>query len=141
MRKPETVPDSKQMRKPEPAQVPPAPRSEPAAPPKPASPPEPVAPAAAAAPKDEPAKETPAPDPGPSKHLELMALATEIERSPLPRRRREQLIEHLATIAGQVEEGELEWAEVEDAIVLVMKHPDIARRVVPLLASLLDEAA
>jgi hypothetical protein len=71
----------------------------------------------------------------------LIAIAQEIERSNVPKRRREQLIEHLATIAGQVEEGGLEWAEVEDAIVLVMKHPDIARRLVPVLARLLDEAA
>ncbi len=99
---------------------------------------EPAPAPAAIAPQPPPVPAPPAPA---DEAAALMELATEIERSTLPRRRREQVIEHLATIAGQVEEGDLDWAEVEDTIVLVMKHPEIARLVVPVLSRLLNLAA
>ena len=85
--------------------------------------------------------ESPSAAVAPNGALEVMAVAAELEELGVPMRHRAALRAALADLSRQMESPPVYWDSVRQAIGLAMDHPDLARRVLPLLLPYLDQAA
>ena len=93
-------------------------------PPRPADPPEPL---------QEWAPDSPA--------AQLVALASELENLEIAAADREQVRSALESMARHADSGELSWSMLHQVVSLVMRHPALARRAMPLILPLLEVAA
>ncbi len=71
----------------------------------------------------------------------VASLASEVGRLSVPEPQRASLRAHLMGLARQLETGELEWALLRESVTLSMEHPELARRLMPILLPWLDRAA
>jgi len=71
----------------------------------------------------------------------MLAIAAEVESLGVPEGQRARVRAALMDLARQLDEPELSWDVLRDAVQLVMEFPAIARRALPLLLPFLDLAA
>lgn len=71
----------------------------------------------------------------------VASLAREIGRLSVPEPQRASLRAHLMDLARKLESGEIEWESLRDSVTIAMDHPELARRLMPILLPWLDRAA
>ncbi|HEV2106468.1 MAG TPA: hypothetical protein VGU27_12145, partial [Candidatus Eisenbacteria bacterium] len=69
------------------------------------------------------------------------SLAAELAKLDVPAGRRGVARAQLLDLAGRLDEGQLDWAALRDAVHFAMEYPELARRLVPILLPWLDRAA
>jgi len=72
---------------------------------------------------------------------QMLAIASEVDVLGIPVGHRARVRAALMDLARQLDEPEISWAALRDAVGFVMEFPPIARRVLPLLLPFLDIAA
>ncbi len=72
---------------------------------------------------------------------EVLALAARLEQLGVPLRHRAIVRAALIDLGRQMESPPVYWDSIRQAVGLAMDHPDLARRVLPLLLPYLDQAA
>jgi hypothetical protein len=73
--------------------------------------------------------------------LQILQLATELDRLGVPEAQRPLARAFLMDLARLMEKGEVSWDVLRDAMQMVMQFPPLARRAMPLLLPYLDQAA
>ena len=71
----------------------------------------------------------------------VASLAREIGRLSVPEPQRASLRAHLMDLARQLESGEIEWEALRESVTIAMDHPELARRLMPILLPWFDRAA
>lgn len=71
----------------------------------------------------------------------VATLATEVGRLAVPESQRASLRAHLLDLARQLESGAIEWEALRESVTTAMEHPEVARRLMPVLLPWLDRAA
>jgi len=71
----------------------------------------------------------------------MLAIAADVETLGVPESHRARVRAALMDLARQLDEPELSWDVLRDAVQFVMVYPAIARRALPLLLPFLDLAA
>ena len=68
-------------------------------------------------------------------------LAADLDRLNVPEGDRDLVRSTLLDLARRLESGDLPWAQLQEAVSVVMAFPDLGRRVLPVLLPYLHRAA
>lgn len=86
-----------------------------------------------------------APSPPPaftvSEAIEILALAGIVAEFGVPEHRLQHARTSLAELARHLENGDLTWQQLREAVHFLLEFPPLARRILPLLLPFLDDAA
>lgn len=71
----------------------------------------------------------------------VATLAREIGKLAVPEPQRASLRAHLTDLARRIETDTLDWDALRESVTVAMEHPELARRLMPILLPWLDRAA
>lgn len=71
----------------------------------------------------------------------VATLAREIGKLAVPESQRASLRAHLTDLAKRIETDTLDWEALRESVTIAMDHPELARRLMPILLPWLDRAA
>ncbi len=73
--------------------------------------------------------------------IAVSSMALELSRMEVPQERHAEVRARLMDLARRLERGELEWNALRKAVWFAMEHPELARRLMPVLLPWIDRAA
>jgi hypothetical protein len=73
--------------------------------------------------------------------IAIAAMVDDLDDMKVPPSRRNETRARLKDLAARIEKGELEWPVLKKAVWFAMEHPELARRLVPVLLPWFDRAA
>ena len=73
--------------------------------------------------------------------LAVASIVGELEALGVPTARRAELRARLLDLARRLEKGALDWGSLRKAVWFAMEHPEVARRLMPVLLPWMDRAA
>lgn len=73
--------------------------------------------------------------------IAVASMAGDLARMEVPKERHAELRARLMDLARRLERGELEWSALRKAVWFAMEHPELARRLMPVLLPWIDRAA
>jgi len=73
--------------------------------------------------------------------IAIAAMVDDLDDMKVPASRRQETRARLKDLAARIEKGELEWPALKKAVWFAMEHPELARRLVPVLLPWFDRAA
>ncbi|MEQ1832973.1 MAG: hypothetical protein ABL977_07945 [Candidatus Eisenbacteria bacterium] len=81
------------------------------------------------------------PDFGDPDAIAVASMVQDLTRMEVPKERHAEVRARLLDLARRLERGELEWSALRKAVWFAMEHPELARRLMPVLLPWIDRAA